>query len=59
MVIHAACTAYEGLSVVSPVFVTRNTYDATVNVLSASIKPAALMSAAAPLGSSKYSYGVS
>ena len=38
LVIHAACTAYEGLSVVSPVLVTRNTFDATVNVLSASIK---------------------
>jgi|TARA_B110000285_G_scaffold63268_1_gene72729 UDP-glucose 4-epimerase len=38
IVIHAACTAYEGLSVVSPVLVTRNTYDATVNVLTASIK---------------------
>lgn len=38
LVIHAACTAYEGLSVVSPVFVTRNTYDATVSVLSASVK---------------------
>ena len=38
LVIHAACTAYEGLSVVSPVFVTRNTYDATVNVVTTSIK---------------------
>jgi UDP-glucose 4-epimerase len=38
LVIHAACTAYEGLSVVSPVFVTRNTYDATVNVLTVAIK---------------------
>jgi len=38
LVIHAACTAYEGLSVVSPVFVTRNTYDATVNVVTSSIK---------------------
>ena len=38
MVIHSACTPYEGLSVVSPVLVTRNTFDATVNILTASIK---------------------
>ncbi len=38
IVIHAACTPYEGLSVVSPVLVTRNTFDATVNILTVSVK---------------------
>ena len=38
LVIHSACTPYEGLSVVSPVLVTRNTYDATVCVLRCSIE---------------------
>ena len=36
LVIHAACTAYEGLSVFSPSLVVANTTQATVNVLSAS-----------------------
>lgn len=36
LVIHAACTAYEGLSVFSPSLVVSNTTQATVNVLSAS-----------------------
>ena len=31
LVIHAACTAYEGLSVVSPVLVTRNTFKTISN----------------------------
>jgi UDP-glucose 4-epimerase len=38
LVIHSACTPYEGFSVVSPVLVTRNTYDATVCVLRCSIE---------------------
>ena len=38
LVIHAACTPYEGLSIVSPLLVTRNTFDATVSILSSSIK---------------------
>ena len=38
IVIHAACTAYEGLSVFSPSLVTKNTSQATSSVLSASIK---------------------
>lgn len=38
LVIHSACTPYEGLSVVSPILVTRNTFDATVCILTASIK---------------------
>ncbi len=37
LVFHCACTAYEGLSVFSPHFVTRNTYDITVSVLSAAV----------------------
>jgi UDP-glucose 4-epimerase len=37
IVYHAACTAYEGLSVFSPHLITRNTYDITVSVLSAAI----------------------
>jgi UDP-glucose 4-epimerase len=37
VVIHSACTAYEGLSVFSPSFVSENTYQITANVLSASI----------------------
>lgn len=37
-VIHAACTAYEGLSVFSPSLVFDNTASATVAILSASIK---------------------
>ena len=37
IVIHAACTAYEGLSVFSPYFVTSNTYEITSSTLSASI----------------------
>jgi UDP-glucose 4-epimerase len=38
IVIHSACTAYEGLSVFSPSFVSENTYQISANVLSASIK---------------------
>lgn len=38
IVIHAACTAHEGLSVVSPILITRNTYDATISVLSSAVK---------------------
>lgn len=37
LVIHAACTAYEGLSVFSPSLVTRNTTQATVNTVTAAI----------------------
>lgn len=37
IVIHAACTAHEGLSVFSPDFIYRNTASATIAVLSASI----------------------
>lgn len=38
LVVHAACTAYEGLSVFSPALVTRNTFHITASVLSASIR---------------------
>lgn len=38
MVVHTACTAYEGLSVFSPSLVTRNTSHITTTVLSASIR---------------------
>ena len=38
MVIHTACTAYEGLSVFSPSLVTRNTSHIATTVLSASIR---------------------
>ena len=41
LVIHAACTAYEGLSVFSPALITRNTIQITANVMSASIKSGA------------------
>lgn len=37
-VFHAACTAYDGLSVFSPAFVTQNTFQITMNVLSAAIQ---------------------
>jgi UDP-glucose 4-epimerase len=37
IVIHSACTAYEGLSVFSPSLVSENTYQITANVLSSSI----------------------
>lgn len=37
IVIHAACTAYEGLSVFSPALVAQNTSQITTNVLSASV----------------------
>lgn len=36
-VVHAACTAYEGLSVFSPALVTQNTFQITSSVLSASV----------------------
>jgi UDP-glucose 4-epimerase len=38
LVIHAACTAYEGLSVFSPSLVVANTTQATVNTLTAAIR---------------------
>ena len=38
LVVHAACTAYEGLSVFSPSLVAQNTSQITTNVLSASIQ---------------------
>lgn len=38
IVIHAACTPHEGLSVFSPAFITQNTFQITSNVLSASVK---------------------
>ena len=37
LVVHAACTAYEGLSVFSPALVTRNTSQITANIVSASV----------------------
>lgn len=37
LVVHAACTAYEGLSVFSPKLVSENTFGATVSVLTAAI----------------------
>ena len=38
VVFHCAATAYEGLSVFSPSFVTKNIFEATVSTLTASIK---------------------
>ena len=38
IVVHAACTAYEGLSVFSPALITRNTFHITACVVSASIR---------------------
>jgi len=38
VVVHSACTAYEGLSVFSPALVVQNTTQITTNVLSASIQ---------------------
>lgn len=38
LVIHSACTAYEGLSVFSPSLITENTFQITANVLSASVE---------------------
>ena len=38
LVVHAACTAYEGLSVFSPSLVVRNTMQITTNVMSACIR---------------------
>jgi len=38
LVIHSACTAYEGLSVFSPALVVRNTVQITVNAMTASIR---------------------
>lgn len=37
LVVHAACTAYEGLSVFSPSLVVRNTTQITVNIMSACV----------------------
>jgi len=38
LVIHTACTAYEGLSVFSPALIVKNTTQATVELLSASVQ---------------------
>lgn len=38
LVVHGACTAYEGLSVFSPSLVAANTFQITANVMSASVK---------------------
>ena len=38
IVIHTAATAYEGLSVFSPSFVTSNIYEASVSVFTSSIR---------------------
>ena len=38
LVIHAACTAYEGLSVFSPALVVRNTIQISVNAMTAAIR---------------------
>ena len=38
LVIHSACTAYEGLSVFSPALVVRNTVQISVNAMTASIR---------------------
>jgi UDP-glucose 4-epimerase len=38
LVVHAACTAYEGLSVFSPALISRNTFQISANVISSSIK---------------------
>lgn len=38
VVYHTACTAHEGLSMFSPHFITRNTFDSTMSVLSAAIE---------------------
>jgi UDP-glucose 4-epimerase len=38
LVVHTACTAYEGLSVFSPALVVQNTFQITASTLSASIK---------------------
>lgn len=38
IIYHLACTAYEGLSVFSPVLCTQNTYQNTVGILTAAIK---------------------
>ncbi len=37
LVVHSACTAYEGLSVFSPAYICQNTFQITTNLLSASI----------------------
>lgn len=41
MVVHAACTAYEGLSVFSPSLITANTVQASVNTVTAAIRAGA------------------
>ncbi len=38
VVFHAACTAHDGLSVFSPYFITTNTFETTMSVLSAAIQ---------------------
>lgn len=38
VVFHAACTAHEGVSVFSPFYITQNTFQITMSVLSASIQ---------------------
>ena len=41
MVVHSACTAYEGLSVFSPALITNNTVQASVNAVTAAIRAGA------------------
>ena len=57
LVVHSACTAYEGLSVFSPGLVTQNTSQITTNVLSASaqagVKKFVFMSSMARYGTQK------
>lgn len=38
LIFHAACTAHEGVSVFSPFFITQNTFQITMSVLSAAIQ---------------------
>jgi UDP-glucose 4-epimerase len=38
VVFHAACTAHDGFSVFSPYYITRNTFQTTISVLSASMQ---------------------
>jgi len=60
IVIHAACTAHEGLSVFSPALITKNTFQITMNLLSKSIKYKVkkfiYMSSMARYGNQKYPF---
>jgi UDP-glucose 4-epimerase len=38
LVVHAACTAHEGLSVFSPAFISKNTFQITLNIMSMAIR---------------------